>query len=376
MSIRYRCETCGAAFKIRDSQAGTRARCPGCKIKFTVPLESTLTVEEYEVAEREQKNAIGSSPNLQEQKSDIVAESPSAPSLPPPVNHKSSTRLSSPAGKEPLSSPSLKKTPAPPRPEETVPEPAEAKPVEAVPEPELEAEPEAEPEFDAEAFLLDSNNDAAKKSAGLTTQQAPTDNRPPTDALGRRYFGAGPKAAKEDVPADAMGASVVTTAQLPPGKERKKIDWKETRKQLVRRSPYIGAGLAVILAAYFISARYLSARLPFPLMAEVTGRVEVDGKPLSGVIVHFTPLDATQARSASNEVIRLTDAVGLTDVDGRFQLSYLDRSGAPLGKGRIWLEPLTPADYSRIPVAYQTAGGDIRNVREAGNEGKFDLKLK
>ncbi|HWL11330.1 MAG TPA: hypothetical protein VNQ76_23195 [Planctomicrobium sp.] len=364
MSIRYRCEECGAAFKIRDSLAGTRGRCPQCRVKFDVPMESTLTDEEFAAAEQQSKNVHGSSPRLNgDTGSGTTLEPASKPNIP---SASSSSKLKPPKPPaEPVAA-------VPPVPDE--PQAPEEPPVAEEPPAAVEPEPE---EFDVEEFLLDDSNPNAKKSAGLSTQPAGQDTKPATDALGRRYFGAGPKAAANAPPADEAGASVVTKATLPVEEPRQKIDWKATRKNLIKRWPILLGIVLLSGTAYGVTSLYVTPKLPLPVLSEVNGVVKVNGKPLSGVVVHLTPVNPVDTTSIKGEKLRLTDSIGVTGEAGEFQLSYLGHDGAPRGKGRIWLEPLHAADYAKIPSRFQQAGSDIRDVKEAGNfGGKFDLDLK
>ncbi len=371
--------------KIRDSLAGTRGRCPNCRTKFDVPAQSTLSESEYAaLMEQQGQGNVTQESGTGLQRS---SEAPSGTSL-EPVSTPKLPETSPPAKPK---QPSSVKIPAPPAqapappaaPPVAPPAPAASSPVVPPPSPpDVEAEEPLEPadedSFDAAEFLLDDSDPNAKKTAGLAKKPLVEDTKPATDALGRRYFGAGPKkaaaaAAEED---DAVGASVTTTATLPPVKERRKIDWVALRKQLVKKSPFIALIPVLAVIAYFVANRYLVPGLPMPRLALIQGQVQVNGKPLEGVTVHLTPLNAADARSTRDLPIRLTDAVGVTDATGAFQITYLGQSGAPLGKSRIWLEPMNPADFKKIPAKYQSAGSDIRDVREAGNEGKFDLILK
>src|SRR5438552_15655927 len=54
MTIRYKCEECGAALNIKDELAGTRGHCPRCKVEFTVPVPepSPAAGQEKEVGKK------------------------------------------------------------------------------------------------------------------------------------------------------------------------------------------------------------------------------------------------------------------------------------------------------------------------------------
>lgn len=401
MSIRYRCGECGAAFKIRDSQAGTRGRCPECRVKFDVPMQSELSEEEFAAAEKAFKSVHGSSPNLEaESSSGKSIEPASKPNVTRDAGPASSPKLKRPDTEQPSGIdaseketplpkkpqiPEIKKAVPPPvppsAPKSRIPEPAESLNGDAEKEleadiPVLEEELEVD-DFDAAEFLMDDSDPTAKKTAGLSTAQPAAAQKPATDALGRRYYGAAPKVAPGTPSPEDVGASVVTKATLPAAPERRKIDWKAARKDLQRRWWLFPVFALLAIGSYWIAGRYFTPGLPLPALASVNGIVLLDGKPLPGVIVHLTPINATQATSSQGKTMRLGDAVGVTGKTGEYNLNYLGRTGSPLGKARIWIEPVQRAEYKSIPGKYLLPGPDIRDVREAGNDiSKFKVEMK
>src|SRR5260370_8610688 len=46
MTIRYKCEECGAALNIKDELAGTKGNCPRCQVEFIVPAPEGGLVEQ------------------------------------------------------------------------------------------------------------------------------------------------------------------------------------------------------------------------------------------------------------------------------------------------------------------------------------------
>ncbi|SFI91678.1 hypothetical protein [Planctomicrobium piriforme] len=352
MSIRYKCEECGTVLKIKDSLAGTRGRCPHCRHKFIVPQQSTAADDDF----GDQSNGNGAGAVLE-----LNTESPSSKSLEP-------VRPPEPVSPPPVAAPApvAETPPAPP----------------------------VEEEFDAADFLMADAGPNAKKSAGLSapSPDPAAAGKPATDSQGRRYFSRAPiipnappgaPAAAAAVapgatppPVEEVGSSVTTKVTLPTEEPRRKLNFKGSGRALVRMAP----GLLVIAilsgGVYWIARQYLMPHLPLPELAPVAGKVHLDGKPFPNVVVHLTPVNAAQGKSRSDKAIRLTDSLGVTDNDGLFHITYFGHGGAPLGKARIWLEPLEPSGYKKIPHRYQQAGADIRDVREAGNDGKFDLELK
>jgi hypothetical protein len=87
----------------------------------------------------------------------------------------------------------------------------------------------------------------------------------------------------------------------------------------------------------------------------VSGKVTLDGKPLSKASVTFVPM-----ASAENQAPGPT-AQAITDADGRFQLSIdANTPGAVVGKSRIYITTL----LSDPAMDDRDAGGPIRNVRD------------
>ena len=114
-----------------------------------------------------------------------------------------------------------------------------------------------------------------------------------------------------------------------------------------------------------------------PELAEVTGAVTIDGKPLQGAILTFIP-EATGA----------SPSYGGTDAEGKYSLMYSqDKSGAMIGKHNVEIETrkLNADDmaegmpvpvYVPIPKKYKQPGALTAEVKEGSNEIPFDLTTK
>jgi hypothetical protein len=99
-----------------------------------------------------------------------------------------------------------------------------------------------------------------------------------------------------------------------------------------------------------------------PDLGQVTGTVTLDGKPLSGVIIHFKP-----------EVGRAATAT--TDTGGHYQLEYRYRvSGAPVGKNTVsFAWPMGAAGSWAIPEKYGSGSKLVREVEPGSNAFDFEL---
>lgn len=78
--------------------------------------------------------------------------------------------------------------------------------------------------------------------------------------------------------------------------------------------------LAVAFAAVWVACYGCSRGAG---MGSVSGLVTMDGKPLPNVVVTFVPVEGGRA------------ATGKTDASGKYELVYMDRKGAPIGKHKV-----------------------------------------
>jgi hypothetical protein len=338
MTIRYKCEGCGSVLKIKDELAGTPGKCPKCKRKFVVPEPGHGAAED---------SAITKSGELDSDAAPV--ESPAAVSTPAPV-----------------AAPAAKKSSG------------------------------DGDDFDPVAFLMDDAAPGAKTSAGLASPppQAPAaNNKPAVDKQGRRHI-APPPPPTASPPPDAVaggGGPLVSTSAnardlltktagaIPEAAPRKvKLDLQALSAPLLQFGPWLAGAVVLAFGLYYMGDAVFTERLPLPRLAAVTGSVTLEGQPLKRVRVMLIPVSA-QGLSTKGKPLKLRTAEGVTDESGYFEVVYLGNvKGAPLGKVRIGIEPLDIADYNKIPRKYLQpgAGGDIREVKEAANAGKFDLDLK
>jgi hypothetical protein len=106
-------------------------------------------------------------------------------------------------------------------------------------------------------------------------------------------------------------------------------------------------------------------------VAQVSGRVTLDGKPLGKASVTFVPM-ATKENPNPGPT-----AQGMTDEEGRYKLSVdVARPGAVVGKCRIYITTI----LSDPAIDERDAGGPIRKVRDKvpqkynqGTELEFDV---
>jgi hypothetical protein len=101
-----------------------------------------------------------------------------------------------------------------------------------------------------------------------------------------------------------------------------------------------------------------------PELGEVTGTVTLDGQPLKGVIVMFTP---DSGRPAS----------GVTDESGRYELIYrYGVSGAKAGPNTVSFEYPTGDSGPPIPAKYGGQSTLKKHVESGDNAFDFELSSK
>jgi hypothetical protein len=103
-------------------------------------------------------------------------------------------------------------------------------------------------------------------------------------------------------------------------------------------------------------------------LASVHGRITLDGQPLAGAFVVFTPTS------------KGTTSYGRTDADGRYQMTFTDREkGAWIGPNLVRINtgdvgPDGPPE--RVPSVYNQRTTLKVDVKPGTNTFDFDLKSK
>jgi hypothetical protein len=106
---------------------------------------------------------------------------------------------------------------------------------------------------------------------------------------------------------------------------------------MLKRLPRLGLALAAVLAGGLVSG---CGSDPYQ-MASVRGRVTCDGKPATGAIVIFQPLDAPD-KTGRPAGFSGTASNGTVEKDGTFTLMAMDGksgAGALIGPHQVFFQP-------------------------------------
>ncbi len=342
MTIRFQCSECDSVLKIKDELAGTDGKCPKCKTKFVVPA--------LDEADQDESTEEGSS--------------------------KASSKKESRSGKGKTASKKRSKASA--------------------------SKGGKEDDFDPAAFLME-DGPGPKASAGLSEAQggagSAAKGKPSAGRGGSRARAASMSSASASPPAaDTADPQANTTASANardllsksadesrvraasmPVEEKKPLidfDFAGLKQELKRFAPHvIGTFVGIGLLFWYMGG---DSKIDLPELGNVSGTVTVDGKPLVGVAVKFT-LNEDVRENPEEGPKRVRTVTGITDEEGFYTFYYLDGiKGAPVGKGKLWMEVRSAQDLKKVPAEWASLGSHNREVKKTGNnrEGEFDIVIK
>jgi hypothetical protein len=147
------------------------------------------------------------------------------------------------------------------------------------------------------------------------------------------------------------------------------VDYVATAKDfLVQFVP--GAALVALLVwfAYFLSSQVIVGRGNVPVLGAVSGKVTMEGKPLTGATVRFVALQENEDKERRGASV----ALGVTLDDGHYVLLYVkDTAGAPVGRNRVEIEAKDPSGRERVRPEYNTRSTQFVEVKAGQNEIDF-----
>ena len=139
-----------------------------------------------------------------------------------------------------------------------------------------------------------------------------------------------------------------------------------------------GGGLALVLAVafglYTFSDYVMGGNLKLPKLGYVSGIVSLDGTPLAGANVYFSPQEAVIVGSKRD---RARTSIGVTDAKGHYQMQYLGGvDGVAVGKCRVWINLSIPSSEQSIPAEFGEASMLIKDVVAGSQVIPFEMKSK
>jgi len=180
---------------------------------------------------------------------------------------------------------------------------------------------------------------------------------------------------------DTAGALLRGTAKQEEKRTRKTIafddpsldssstyDATETAKYVARGFLLPVAGVLVLcLVIYGMVSWITTSKSKRPELADVTGSVYLDGKPLAGAQILFRPhAEGMQGAKAGPAAAR-------TDEDGRHRLRYAsDTFGAPVGVCIVTITAVDDRGMEVVPLRYRDRT-EKRTVESGGNSFDFQL---
>lgn len=318
MTIRYECAECQSVLKIRDELAGTNGKCPKCKTEFTIPAASKQKTKS--------RVAVPAGPPEDElDPIDMPREVTPAPDM---SSIRDESRGMSGSG------PSIDTVPA-----DDAPKPSIA---------ELMREHEEKRKKKKDKKKKGGLAEAAVAAEDLTSGTA-------ADALTRSY----------DQKRGKAGEPPPLTRE-----ERREAENRAAMMEYAKKAVPIGIGLLVTV---WLVITIMWAE-PVPELGYVHGVVTLNGSPLGGAEVRFSPIiDSNSAnadgRKKKENAGMMNSSSGYTDSEGKYVLMYNeDHEGAVPGEHKVEIIASSQAVY-RL-----SSGDETKIVKDGDNTFNFDVQ--
>ncbi|MBI3865710.1 MAG: hypothetical protein HY290_27875 [Planctomycetia bacterium] len=319
MTIRYKCEECGAALNIDDDLAGTEGSCPRCHVEFVVPSGEASAPKPAKAEKARSSGSLSTE--------DEIGDFLSSDEIPVATGRTSladSDESDSDSDDNPF-----------------------------------EDEPPRRRQKSADETDDDAELEAAAKKKSKPKDSGKTDTYD-SAAIARTLMGKGEAAAEVAPEPDAKRKR----RQFGAGSERSEGEISSFKEMLSYAAkmgwPFIVGGAVVVGLCVWVGMSMMK-KLDVPPLAKVTGTLTIDGKPAApSTIVTFRPEE-----SAKN--YKLGSSVGVVDSNGKFMLLYdNDHPGAVIGKHRIVIAPSDP--NQGVPLKYTLPSSEL--VVEVTKDGK------
>jgi hypothetical protein len=318
MTIRYTCEECGAALNIKDELAGTSGRCPCCKAEFVVPSASK-SGDAVAAAAPAQRAA-----ELSEDDIESILEGKSG-------DGGDAYRVKAPAEDE----------------RETPPDEHE----------DLE---EAARRARQKKRMASPPVTPAVSSAGIAR-----------NLMGRADKGAAEKVEAEEITERKPAARPFGGAE---GEEDDAGEGFSAREIAIYVGKWAAPVAVALVIGWFIASWWMTRwkRGDLPPLGRVTGVVTLDGVPLAGAEVQFSPVPVDPRKP---DVKGGAASFAFTDAQGAYRLTYLENvEGAVVGKHTVQIRALGEDGMERVPARYNSRSRVTVEVKEGRNEHNFAVE--
>ena len=135
-------------------------------------------------------------------------------------------------------------------------------------------------------------------------------------------------------------------------------------------------GTLFTFVLYFMSDRMFGSKHHLPKMGYVTGVVKLNGQPLPGATIYFSPEEVTMEGQKRD---RIRTSTGVADANGNFRMMYIpaDRiEGVAVGRCRVWVDHIGPTGRSDVPPEWVEAALQIKEVTPGKQQTPFEIDMK
>jgi len=340
MTIRYKCDECGAVLNIKDELAGTLGHCPRCKVEFKVPAPDAGNVGDKEPVTLANKPAgetqEGPPGAFSEDDIESILET-SGPVKTATDYGVADSGFDDAAGEQ-----------------DDEPRPSRRK-----------------------SRVADDTSDADEDDSTSDDDEDDPDVRRKKKRKGVRNDGPakGDSAESASIAKTLMGRGEQTTLRddKKPGRpfggadggrdeDKGEFSAKEVAGYFAKHGwPLIIGFFAFVALCYWLYTS-LSPGVNLPTLVPVSGTVTLDGKPLANASIQFLPIPEPGAKPN----LFLSTPVGMTDANGKYELLYCVLNekriyGAPLGKHIVKINANDKQGGELLPLKYShTAKSELK----------------
>lgn len=355
MSIRYKCDKCGSTLNIKDELAGTAGKCPKCKTAFTVPTLAAAESPTRRVADA--GNATVTPPAAKGAKEPLKRSGRSRA-----VGDDDFDPMAVLMGDEPASAarPGRNRPAPPPLSDEEIPADVQFE-LEIGGDPDEEPPPKKAKKRKRVQFDDNDDFDAALPNSAAASAGA---------MLG------GASAGAKDLLTRTMEESRARASRIDEDEDERLRG--PGLKDYLREYGLQAAGIAVAFVLvtwglYQLANSMYGGGMPLPDLGRVYGVVTLDGQPLQGAKVRFTPADRSLSVDEKGRH-RYRASTAITDEEGYYDLYYTeDIRGAAVTEHRVSIEKFGDDGRLVTPANMYDLTEEMRTVESGSNEFNFDL---